>query len=100
MAFPTYGELLQFLEYAERNADKESQSVSELLVLRLHDNYPCVNIGRPSRLLDTVRRIAAPTRPSAAEKSKLNGSSLRSYLKRRWSPRVRNMPSKGLHIIM
>ena len=72
--------------------------VAELLEATFHCNYPHIQISRPSRFFNTVKRIAAPTRPSAIGHRKLNGSPLRSYLKRHWKPRIRNTQQGVLHI--
>ena len=88
-ANPTYGDLINLLEAAETEAKTTGDSVSDLLVAHFHQRYPLVSIGRASRSYDTVRRIAAPTRTSTRP-SQLDGSPLRSYLKRIWIPRIRN----------
>lgn len=87
---PTYGELIRMLEVAEMEAETSEISVAELLEATFHCSYPHIPISRPSRFFDTVKRIAAPTRPSAIGHRKLNGSPLCSYLKRHWTPRIRN----------
>ena len=86
---PTYGVLVDMLETAETETTSSGQSVAELLTTTFHQNFPHIPIGRPSRFLDTVRKIAAPTRPSVIGQKRLNGSPLRSYLNRCWSPRIR-----------
>ena len=88
-ANPTYGDLINLLEAAETEAKTTGDSVSDLLVAHFHRRYPLVSIGQASRFYDTVRRIAAPTRTSTRP-SQLDGSPLRSYLKRIWIPRIRN----------
>ena len=85
---PTYGELIQLLGDAEKSAKNTGQCVSELLCFHFQKLYPHIPIGRPGRFYDTVQRVAAPTRPSS--RNPLCGSPLRSYLKRSWSPRIRN----------
>lgn len=77
------------LDSAEREAEKSDKLVSELLVIKFHHKYSHIPIGRASRFYDTVQRIAAPTR-SSRRTGHLNGSPLRSYLKRVWMPRIRN----------
>ena len=72
---PTYGDLIKILEEAEWQS-----------------SFPHIPISWPSWFLDTIRRIAAPTRPSAIGKAKLDGSPLRTYLKRHGAPRIRNTP--------
>ena len=86
LLIPTYGELIQMLESAEREAKISEESVPELLLSYFH---PFIPIGRASRFYDTVQRITAPTRSSARVKQ-LDGSPLHSYLKRVWMPRIRN----------
>ena len=76
------------LEAAEGESKISGNSVSELLVSYFHRQYPSVPIGRPGRFHDTVQRIAAPTRHSRGKQ--LGGSPLCSYLKRVWTPRIRN----------
>lgn len=89
---PTYGELINFLNAAEVASERDSngQSVAEILTEIFSSKYPHLPISRPSRFLDTVRRVAAPTRPSAIGQQKLVGSPNCSYLRRRWVPRTRN----------
>ena len=87
--YPTYGELLFFLEEAETECDVNT-SVAELLAANFRMNYPSIPISRPNRFLDTVRRICAPTRPSAKGQQKLDGSPLCFYLRRQWIPRMRH----------
>ena len=56
-------------------------------------------MGRPNRLYDTVRRIAAPTQPSLRGSSKISGSDLEAYRSKIWVPRIRNPGPKGiLHV--
>ena len=94
---PTYGELIEMLQSAEREAKKMDKSVSELLALKFHSKYSYISIGRHGRFHDTVQRIAAPTRSSRGVKY-LNGSPLRSYLKRVWMPRIRNKEQGTLSV--
>ena len=90
---PTRGELLLFLEDAEAECD-DSTSVAELLATKFHLKYPSIPISRPDRFLDTVKRIAAPTRPSTMGPQKLSGSPLCTYLRKKWIPRTRHQPGK------
>ena len=87
---PTYEKLISLLEVAETKTDVTS--AADVLVAKFCLEYPSNPIGQPVRFLDTVRRIAAPTRPSAHGPPKLEGSPLRFYLRRRWAPRVRHVP--------
>ena len=92
---PTYGELINLLETAETECNAEtSDSVADLLAAKFCEKYRNIPINRPSRFLDTIKRIAAPTRPSAIGQQKLEGSPLRSYLRRRWVPRIRHKQGK------
>ena len=86
---PTYGELIEMLLSAEEEAKINGESISELLLSIFRRRYPHISIGRASRFYDTVRRIAAPTQ-SSTRLRQLDGSPLRSYLKRVWMPRIRN----------
>ena len=89
--WPTYGELIKMLKISERKAETVCNSgIAELLTAEFQHKFPHIPVSRPSRFLDTVRRLEAPTRPSALGQRKLDGSSLRSYLKRKWIPRNRN----------
>ena len=73
-----------------RLQDSDGQSVAEILTEKFSSKYPYIPINRPSRFLDTVLRVAAPTKPSAVGQPKLVGSPLCSYLRRRWVPRTRH----------
>jgi hypothetical protein len=67
-----------------------NSSMAELLVTRFRELYPHIPIGRPGRFLETVRRIEAPVRGGT-----LKGSDRKSYLKRKWAPRIRNTTAQG-----
>ena len=60
---PTYGKLIEILEDAKVEAASNEIPVAELLSAKFSSEYPHIPISRPSRFLDTVRRIAAPTVP-------------------------------------
>ena len=75
MATPTYIGML-------RKAADGTVSVAELLTAKFAHRFPHIRIGRPSRFLETVRRIAGPIKLQW-----LKGSARRSYLKCRWTPR-------------
>ena len=66
--------------------------MAEILTEKFSLNYPYIPISRPSRFLDTVRRVAAPTKTSAIGQRKLVGSPLASYRCRHWIPRTRHKP--------
>ncbi len=89
--FPTFGELIAFLEAAESESNVEA-SIAEILASKVKMKYPEIPIHRPNRFLDSVERLAAPTKPSSIGPPKLTHSPLRSYLRREWTPRTRNLP--------
>ena len=91
----TYGELIELLHQAESKCDNNTE-LSELLVALFKEKHPSIYIGRPRRFLDTVRGIAAPTRPSTIGKSKLDGDCLHVYLKKEWEPKIRNPAPTGM----
>ena len=93
--YPTYGELLFFLEDAEMKCDRTT-TVAELLVTNMRQKYPSIPINRPDRFLDTVRRIAARTKSSTRHPQKLDGSPLCFYLGRKWIPRTRRQSGDTL----
>ena len=72
---------------------EESESIMKTLFDKFSKLYPHISIGRPSRFYDTVKRIAAPTKPSLAGPNKLSGSPLVSYRKRVWIPK--NQKAQG-----
>ena len=94
---PTYGDLLEMMKCAERKASTVNESTAQLLTTELHHKYPNIYVGRPGHFLDTVKRIAAPTLQSLTGKGKLEGTPLKSYLKRQWSPRIRTA-IQGMHV--
>jgi hypothetical protein len=87
MATPTYQQLIGILNKA---AAVGAALVSELLAARFSRRFPHIRVGRPGRFLETVR-IAGPI-----NNQRLKGSACRSYLKRRWTPRTRNMTRLGV----
>ena len=82
---PTYGEMIDLLTEVEQ---QDSENIVNTLFDKFIKLYPNVMIGRPGRFYDSVKRIAAPTRPSLVGPSKLSGSPLASYRKRIWVPKV------------
>ena len=90
MATPTYQQLIGMLDKAESEAAGGAVSVAELLCSKFSHRFPHIRVGRPGRFLETVRRIAGPIKCQ-----RLKGSARRSYLKRRWAPRTRNMTYLG-----
>ena len=65
-------------------------SVADVLTEKFTSSYPHIPISRPTRFLDTVRRLAAPTKSSAVGEKKLLGSPLVTYRRRVWVPRNRH----------
>jgi len=92
MSQPTYKELIELLNEAERD-QSDVQSTAELLAARFCDRYPHISVSRPGRLLDSVQRIAGPI-----QNGKLKGPSRKLYLKRHWSPRIRNTGTQGMQL--
>ena len=89
--YPSYGDLIDLLEAAEIASETDSdRSVADILAEKFTASYPHVPISRPSRFLDTVKRLAAPAKPSAVGQQKLMGSPLTSYRRRHWIPRNRH----------
>ena len=88
---PSIGELIDLLEAAQiaHKTGSEAKTVAEILTERFTSKYPHIQINRPSRFLDTVNRLAAPTKPSSIGEAKLSGSPLAHYRRRQWSPRNR-----------
>ena len=88
MAEPTYKDLIDLLNEAER----DNNSTAEVLATMFCEAYPHISVSRPARLLETVRRIAGPVKCG-----KLKGSARTLYLKRTWTPRIRNTaPKRGI----
>ena len=85
----TYGELFDTFEEIEDEAN--------LFSLKLRERYPNVKVGRLGRLLDTVKRLIAPTRPSTVGSAKLLGSPLKHYQKRFWEPCIRTTSTSELN---
>lgn len=88
MTKPTYKDLVELLDEAER----DDNPTAEVLAAMFCEAYPHIPVGRPRRLLETVRRIDGPIR-----NGKLKGSARTLYLERTWTPRIRNKaPNKGI----
>uniref|UniRef100_A0A1X7U376 Uncharacterized protein n=1 Tax=Amphimedon queenslandica TaxID=400682 RepID=A0A1X7U376_AMPQE len=77
----SYGDLIDLYE---------SASDDHHFIKKFHEAFPSYNLSRPKRLIETVHRIVAPTKPSLRGPSKLNGSSLLAYRRRMWKPHVPN----------
>ena len=84
----TYQEIIEILNKADRVTDN-TVSTAEFVYEQFKQRYPLIYIGRPSRFLETARRIAAPIK-----NKKIKGSAQKSYLKREWRPRIRNITIK------
>ena len=95
---PSIGELIDLLEAAQiaHETGSKDKTVAEILTERFTLKYPHIQINRPSRFLDTVNRLAAPTKPSSIGEAKLSGSPLAHYHRRQWAPRSRCKPGIGL----
>lgn len=87
---PSYGYLIDLLEECS-----SCDSVSDALYDKFRKAYPQIKIGRQDRFYETVKRIAAPTKPSLRGESKLCGPSLLNYRETLWIPRIR-MPQGSL----
>ena len=98
MENPSYGALIDFFQAAEIACETGSakQSVAEILTEKVTSHYPHVSISRPTRFLDTVKRLAAPTQPSSIGEQKLLGSPLNTYRRRVWLPRNRHNQGKNV----
>lgn len=79
-----YEEIIEILDKADGITDG-TVSTAEFVYKEFKQRYPMIYIGRPSRFLETARRIAAPIK-----NNKIKGSVKKSYLKREWKPRMRN----------
>jgi hypothetical protein len=90
MTNPTYGELIQLLDDAESECENRERSVAEILSHNFTSKYPHIPIHRCGRFMDTVIRIAAPTRSSVLGQQKLIRSPLQSYLGKQWAPYIRS----------
>ena len=93
MAQPTYNDLLDLLEQVESQTGSHL-STAELLTIKFLESYPHITVSRPSRFLETVKRITAPI-----VSGRLQGDEKKEYLEREWTPRIRN-PSKGLYSLV
>ena len=80
-ALPTYGELIDLFD--------KFGSDPQLLCTKISDQFPLIPISCPSRVVDSISRIAAPTKRSLNGTVKLTGSPLGYYRQRIWEPRVR-----------
>ena len=74
---------------------EELGSDQHLLCAQISKQFPSMSIKRPGRLVDTITRIVAPTKPSLNRASKLTGSPLHSYRQRIWEPRIRIAKNRG-----
>ena len=93
--------MIDFLQAAEIACESDSRkhSVADILTEKFTSSYPHIPISRPTRFLDAVKRIAAPTKPSALGEQKLLGSPLVTYRRRVWIPRNRHKQGiVGIHV--
>ena len=67
-----YGHLVDLLQESEPCVDKTT-SIQDNLFEKFQHAY---HVGRPNRLYDTAKHIAAPTQPSLMGISKICGSDL------------------------
>ena len=99
---PTNGVLIEILEQAENAcSNNPSFCLKHVLATWFHQLYPtATKITRPCRFEATVRRIAAPTRPSTRGESKLTGVELKVYQQKQWIPKPghQKVNNEGLHI--
>ena len=67
MTAPTYQQLIELLEEAEKLASQPGAvlSAAELLTTNFSHLYPHIKIGRPGRFLETVHRINGPMKSSS-----------------------------------
>ena len=91
-ATPTYQDLIDLLDEAEAS----EKPTAEVLATMFCEAYPHIPISRPARLLETARRIAGPIR-----KGSTTGSAHTLYLRRTWTPRIRNSRGRrvGVHYL-
>jgi hypothetical protein len=87
----SYGVLIDILEEVEKECP-DSRDIAHQLSSKIQLLNPDIVIGRESRFYETVKRIAAPMRPSIRGDSKLKGSLAQRYRDKVWIPRVRNNP--------
>lgn len=66
-----------------------------LLCVKLTERFPSISTKRPGRVVDTITRIVAPTKPALNGVLRLSGSPLRSYRQRIWEPRIRTAKYRG-----
>ena len=87
---PQYGELIDLYQELEEESNLQDSLFSEL-----SSRYPHLNLSRPTRVLDSIKRIIAPTRPSLRGPAKVTGSGLAAYRNRVWRPRIRTSVKGG-----
>ena len=76
------------------SGDIPCQLVSKIQIIN-----PDLTVGRENRFYETVKRIAAPTRPSLRGECKLMGSPAQRYKEKVWVPRIRNIPQSGKFLV-
>ena len=89
--------MIDLLKDADCYCSEETTcSASQVLHTKFKEAYPHISVGRPQRLYDTAKRIAAPTLPSLRGESKLFGLALEEYRSKEWVPRTRNAGPMGM----
>lgn len=68
----------------------EELNAAELLCSEIRHRFPSIEVGRPSRVYDSISQKVAPTMPSLRGTAKLAGSPLASYRRPVWLTRIRN----------
>ena len=90
--FPSYGILVEMLNFAVTVSSSTHFSTSQLLIVWVHTLFPKCSVSRPWRLESAIRRIALPVeRKSMTSK----GESEREYLGRIWKPRISQQKAQG-----
>ena len=84
----TYQDIVEIVNEAD-SATVKTLCTAEFVYKKFKQRHPQIYIGRPSRFLETARRIAGPIK-----NQRLKGSAKESYLKRKWKPRIRNISTK------
>lgn len=85
---PTNGVLIDLVEQAEAECSKNpALCIRGVLCSWYEQLYPTTTrISRPGRFEATVKRIAAPTRPSIRGVARFAGGELETYRNKEWKP--------------
>lgn len=94
---PTQGLLIDLLDQAEDACKKNpALCIKHVLASEFQRLYPTFDkITRPCRFETTIRRIAAPVRPSIRGESKMMGKELEIYRQKEWTPKPGKKRDKG-----